>query len=106
MQEPITIAKTPASVKAKAKKNKVTVTWKKIKKTKKTKKLLSQIKGIQVQYAFDKGFTQNPVTKKVGKSKTKMVLKLQKKKTYYIRVRYVGSDGYSNWTKPQKVKIK
>ena len=100
------IKKVPSSVKVKVKKNKVTVSWKKIKKTKKTKKLLSQIKGIQVQYSTDKRFNNNVVTKKLGKSKTKITLKLKKKKTYFIRVRYVGKDGYSKWTKAKRVKTK
>lgn len=106
VQEPITITKTPASLKTKVKKNAVTVSWKKIKKTKKTKKLLAQIKGIQVQYSTDPKFKQKPATKNVGKNKTKIVLKLQKKTTHYIRVRYVGKDGYSKWTKVKKVKTK
>ncbi len=36
----------------------------------------------------------------------KVVLKLQRKKTYYIKVRYVGNGGYSNWSKPKRVKTK
>ena len=104
--DPITIPKTPASVKARAKKNKVTVSWKKIKKTKKTKKLLKLIKRIEIQYSTDPKFTQNVLSKKVGKSKTKVTLKLQKKKTYYFRVRYVGAAGVSKWSKVRKVKTK
>ena len=38
--------------------------------------------------------------------KTKLTLKLKKKTTYYVRVRYVGADGYSNWSKVKKVKTK
>ena len=106
VQEPVTIAKAPTSVKVKAKKNKVTVSWKKIKKTEKTKKLIRQIKSIQVQYCTDPKFEQNPVIKMVGKSKTKVVLKLKRKTTYYIRVRYVGKDGFSNWSKVKRVKTK
>lgn len=105
-QEPITIEKTPASVKAKVKKNKVTVTWKKIKKTRKTKKLLGKIKSIQVQYSTDPSFKKNVINKKLGKKKTKVVLKLQKKKTYYVRVRYVGTNGVSRWSKVKKVQTK
>ncbi len=93
-------------MKAKAKKNKVTVSWKKIKKNKTGKALLKQISSIQVQYSTDPGFTQNVSTKNVGKKKTKMKLKLQKKTTYYIRVRYVGNGGYSNWSGVKKVKTK
>ena len=104
-QEKTTIAKTPASVKAKVKKNKVTVSWKKIKKNKAGKKLLKQIKSIQVQYSTDPSF-KDAVTKKVGKKKTKIKLKLQRKTTYYVRVRYVGADGVSRWSKVKRVKTK
>ena len=104
--EPITINKTPASTKAKAKKGKVTVTWKKIKKTKKTKALLGQIKSIQVQYSTDPNFATDVNTKTVSKKKTKATLSLQRKTTYYIRVRYVGSDGVSNWGAVKAVKTK
>ena len=76
-------------MKAKANKNKVTVTWKKIKKTKKAKKLLVQIKSIQVQCSTDPRFASGVNAKKVGKKKTKAVLKLKRKTTYYVRVRYV-----------------
>ena len=105
--EPITIAKAPASVKVKAgKKGRVTVSWKKIKKTKKTKALLGQIKSIQVQYSTDPNFAANVVTKSVSKKKTKATLSLQRKTQYYIRVRYVGSDGFSNWGTVKAVKTK
>ena len=106
-QDNITIPKVPASVKAKAKKNKVTVSWKKIRKTKKTKALLAQIKGIEVQYSTDPTFSENVTTKTLGKKKTKVTLKLQKKTVYYIRVRYTdGAGGVSNWSKVKKVKTK
>ena len=104
--EPITISKTPASTKAKAKKGKVTVTWKKIKKTKKTKALLGQIKSIQVQYSTDPNFATDVNTKTVSKKKTKATLSLQRKTQYYIRVRYVGTDGVSNWGAVKAVKTK
>ena len=103
----ITIPKVPASVKAKAKKSKVTVSWNKIKKTKKTKALLAQIKGIELQYSTDPTFAENVTTKTLGKKKTKVTLKLQKKTVYYIRVRYTdGAGGVSNWSKVKKVKTK
>ena len=102
----ITISKRPSSVKAKAKKNKVTVSWKKIKKNKAGKKLLKKIKSIQVQYSTDKAFITNVKTKTVGKKKTKVTLKLRKKTTYYIRVRYKGAKGFSKWSKVKKVKTK
>ena len=105
-QEPVTITKAPASIKTKAKKGTVTVSWKKIKKSKKTKALLAQIKSIQVQYSTDPNFATDVNTKTLGKKKTKAVLKLQRKTTYYVRVRYVGSDGVSNWSATKKVKTK
>ena len=105
-KEKITIGKRPSSVKAKARKQKVTVTWKRIKKNKAGRKLLKQIKSIQVQYSTDKGFKKNVKMKSVGKKKTKVTLKLQKKTTYYIRVRYKGSDGFSRWSKVKRVKTK
>jgi hypothetical protein len=104
--ETITIKKTPTGVKAKAKKNKITVTWKKIKKTKKTREILSKIKSIQVQVARDSNFKNIAANKKVGKNKTKAVLKLERKTTYYVRVRYVGKKGYSKWSKRKRVKTK
>ncbi len=93
-------------MKAKAKKNKVTVSWKKIKKNKAGKKLLKQIKSIQVQYSTDKTFKKDVKTKSVGKKKTKVTLKLQKKTTYYIRVRYKAADGFSKWSTVKRVKTK
>jgi hypothetical protein len=62
-QEPITIETPPASTKTKVKKNKVTISWKKIKKNKKTKALLGKIKAVQVQYSTDPEFKENVVTK-------------------------------------------
>ena len=81
----------------------VTVSWKKIKKTKALRK---KIKSIQVQRADNKSFTQNVHSKKVGKTKTKVTFKLKRKKTYYVRVRYVGKGGYSKWSKVRRVKTK
>ena len=104
--EKITIKKKPTSVKAKAKKRKVTISWKKIKKNKAGKKLLKKIKKIEVQVSLDKSFRQIVVDKKIKKTKSKLKVKLQKKKTYYVRVRYVGKDGVSKWSKVKKVRTK
>lgn len=107
--EPVTISKAPAKVKAKAaKKGKVTVSWKKIKKTKKTKALLKQIKSIEVQLSTDPSFTTDVQTKTLGKKKTKATFKkLQKNTFYYVRVRYTdGVGGVSNWSATKKVKTK
>ena len=107
--ESTTISKSPASVKARAaKKGKVKISWKKIKKTKKTKALRNQIKAIEVQYSTDPNFDTDVNTKTVGKKKTKVTIKsLQKKTTYYVRVRYAdGTGGVSNWSKVKKVRAK
>ena len=105
VQDPITIATSPASVKAKAKKAKVTVSWKKLHK-KKQKALLAQIQSIQVQVATDLGFENIVANRNVGKKKTKLAVKLQKKTQYYVRVRYIGNGGYSNWSVVKSVKTK
>ena len=104
VQSPITIPQAPASVKTKVKKNKVTVSWRKIKK--KQKALLAKINSIQVQYSTDPTFTQNVNNKVVGKKKTKVTISLQSKTTYYIRVRYVGSGGVSAWSGVKRVTTK
>ena len=93
-------------MKAKAKKAKVTVSWKKIKKNKAGKALLKQISKIEIQASTDPTFATNVTTKTVGKKKTKVNFSLQKKTTYYVRVRYVGADGVSNWSSVRKVKTK
>ena len=56
--------------------------------------------------AVVKAFRKNAVKKKVRKNKTKATYTLQKNTTYYIRIRYVGKDGVSKWTKAKKVKTK
>ena len=107
-QEKITVMKAPSSVKAKANKNKVTVSWKKIKKTKKTKALLKQIKGIEVQISTDPNFATDVSTRNLGKNKTKAIFRgLQKNTDYYVRVRYTDSaSGVSKWSKVKRVRTK
>ena len=107
--EKITISKKPSSVKAKASsKGKVTVSWKAFKKTKKTKAIWKKIKKIQVQYSTDRSFRTGVVTKTIGKSKKKLVVKGLKAKTiYWFRVRYSdNTGGYSAWSSIKKVKVK
>ena len=59
-----------------------------------------------MQVATDPAFKNIVATKNVGKKKTKTILKLQRKTVYYVRVRYVGTDGVSKWSKVKKVKTK
>jgi hypothetical protein len=42
----------------------------------------------------------------VYKNKTKAVLKLGRKTTYYVRGRYVSADGVSAWSKIKRSKVK
>ena len=105
-QEKITIMKAPVLKKLKSKKNKVLVSWNKIKKNKAGKKLFKQIRYIEVQAATDPAFMNIVATRNVGKKKTKATLKLARKTTYYVRVRYVGADGVSKWSKVKKVSVK
>ena len=65
-----------------------------------------KIKKVQIQYSTNKAFKKGVKNKKVGKSKNKVTLKLKRKKTYFIRVRYVGKDGFSRWSKVKKVKTR
>ena len=102
----ITISKRPTGVKVKGNKNKVTVSWEKIKNSKKNKALLKKIKKIQVQYSTSKTFKKNVKSRKIARSRKKITLKLKRKKTYYVRVRYVGKNGYSKWSKVKKAKTR
>ena len=98
--------KAPVLKKLRAKKNKVQVTWNKIRKNKAGKKLIKQIRYIEIQAARDPEFQNIVATKNVGKKKSKTVLKLGRKTTYFVRVRYVGADGVSKWSKVKKVKTR
>ncbi len=105
-QEPIVVAKTPSAVKTKVTKNKVHLSWREVKATKKGKKLLKKIKSIQVQYSTDPTFNTNVAVKRVGKKKTEMTLRLHRKTTYYVRMRYIGKNGVSKWSSVKTVKTK
>ena len=89
-------------------KGKITVKWKHFKHTsKKTKKIWKKIKKVQVQCATDKTFKNIVKDVKIGRGKTKYAIKgLNKKTTYYVRVRYYDGTGYSAWSKVKKVKTK
>lgn len=107
--ESITIFKAPSLKKPKAEKNKVKVSWKKFKrKTEKAKKIWSQIKQIEVQISTDPNFAIIANTRALGKRKINCNFKgLQRKTTYYVRVRYTnGVGGVSKWSKVKKVKTK
>ena len=106
--EKITISKKPTIQKPAPAKGKITVKWKHFKnKTKNGKKIWKPIKKVQIQCAADSGFKNLVKDVKIGKSKTKYVIKgLTKKTTYYVRVRYYDGTGYSAWSKVKKVKTK
>ncbi|MBE5872007.1 MAG: hypothetical protein E7294_12235 [Lachnospiraceae bacterium] len=73
-------------------------------------KAVSDAKGYEVQYAFDKKFKKKVKTKTAAKTSLKLK-KLKKGKTYYVRVRAyqinaLGGKIYGDWSKAKKVKIK
>lgn len=69
--------------------------------------------GYQIQYAQNKKFTKSKKTKNVGAlTDEKVIKKLKKKTTYYVRVRAYKKDYYNGgkkvygaWSKVKKVKI-
>lgn len=95
------------SVKAKAAKKSVKVSWKKA-----TKKNLKKFDKVEIQVCTDKSFQRvNTKRVEVKKSKKSATVKgLVKGKTYYVRVRDVKGSGMgkvvSKWSKVKKVKIK
>ena len=81
---------------------KLTVSWKKPAKSK-----LKKIKGVQIQVATDKNFTNIVKTKKVKKSKTSYTFKkLKKGQKYYVRVRYYKGSQISKWSPVKSRKVK
>ena len=94
------------NIKATVKKNKVIVSWNKIKKTAKTKDVLTKLKKVQVQYSTNKQFKKNIKTRSFDKDSVKATLNLKKNTVYYIRVRYVAKNGYSKWSAVKKVKTR
>lgn len=83
-----------------------TIKWKKI-----SKKNAKKVKGIEIQYATDKAFSQNVSIKRVKKTKSSTkIKKLMPRKTYWVRVRtYINKAGVkhvSKWSKSKLVKTK
>ena len=95
------------SVKAKAAKKSVKVSWKKA-----TKKNLKKFDKVEIQVCTDRGFNRaNTKRVEVKKSKKSATVKgLAKGMTYYVRVRDVKGSGtgklVSKWSGVKKVKIK
>jgi uncharacterized repeat protein (TIGR02543 family) len=95
------------SVKAKAGKKRVRVSWKKAK-----KKNLKKFTNVEIQVCTDRSFDRsNTIRRIVRKSKKSVTVKgLAKKKTYYVRVRNVRGSGsgkrVSKWSKVKIVKIR
>jgi hypothetical protein len=82
------------------KKKSLQVKWKKV----------SNVKGYEVQYAYDSKFTKNRKTKKV-QTNSVTLKKLKKGKICYVRVRPYRQDAsgnkiYGDWSKAKKIKIK
>lgn len=67
--------------------------------------------GYQIQYALKRNFKKaKDVNMKSGKTVKKTLKNLQKKKTYYVRIRSLKNSGgkkyYSAWSAVQSVKLK
>lgn len=67
--------------------------------------------GYQIQYALKRNFKKaKDVNMKSGKTVKKTLKNLQKKKTYYVRIRSLKNSGgktyYSAWSAVQNVKLK
>ncbi|MBR3785455.1 MAG: InlB B-repeat-containing protein [Firmicutes bacterium] len=95
----------PTWLKVSAKKNTVTVKWKKVSK---------QATGYEVMYSTSKSFKKGTATKtkKITKSKTTTLklTKLKAKKTYYVKIRTYKVVGktkyYSSWSAVKRIKTK
>ena len=56
--------------------------------------MLKQVASIEIEYSTDPNFTKDTtVTTTVGKKKTRVVLNLQRKTTYFVRVKYRAKNG-------------
>lgn len=93
--------KAPTKLKAKSTKAKrATVSWKKSK----------GASGYQVQIAAKRGFAGASTYKVSGKKAKKVIKRLKRGKTHYVRMRaYTNSSGtklYSAWTTPKKVTVR
>lgn len=79
------------------------------KKAKLSWKRIKGVYGYQVQYALNKKFTRDKKTK-LSNGNSTTIAKLEKKKTYYFKVRAYKLSGrkkvYGVWSKTKKVKIK
>ena len=72
---------------------------------------VSNAKGYEIQYSVNKNFRSGSKKTVSGVSKTKYTLtKLQKNKTYYVRIRTYKKSGtkkyYSSWSKVKAVRIR
>ncbi|MCR5161253.1 MAG: InlB B-repeat-containing protein, partial [Lachnospiraceae bacterium] len=100
---PAILSAKPGGVKAKANKRRVTVSWNKPSVYDMNR---YGITNFEIQVSTDKDFAAIYKSKKLGKTKKTWKFKGKKKTTYYVRVRYLGEDGASLWSKKAKVRIK
>ena len=101
----ITVTVNPAGTTLTTAKNlsgrKAQITWKKNR----------YVTGYEIQYSVNKNFRSGSKKTVAGVSKTKYTLtKLQKNKTYYVRIRTYKKSGtkkyYSSWSKVKAVRIR
>lgn len=84
------------------KKRKVTIRFKGLS-NKQMKKL--KVTGVEVQVSRKKNFSVLYKDKVLGRKASSYKFKGQKKKTYYVRFRYVCKGGFGTWSAAKKVRI-
>ncbi len=89
-------------VKAKRGRGKITYTWKYVEAA---QKLVPNLRGFTIQIATDSNFKNIVKVKNMGPRTTKFVFKGARRRTYYMRIRYVSYDGFSRW-KVKRAKTK
>ena len=67
-------------------------------------KSVKKAKEYQVQYSTSKKFKSAEIT--TTKSTRVILKKLEKKKTYYIKVKGINGNSFGKWSKVYKIKVK
>ena len=99
--EVIVLARAPILKKIKRKgKSRFQVAWKK------NRKLEKRIHGYEIEVCDNAAFTGNVNHYTLKKGKYKKTIRGQRKKTYYVRIRYYCLGGYSWWSRTKKIRLK
>ena len=99
--EAIVLAKAPTLGKIRRKgKSRFQVAWKKNKKTEK------KILGYEIEVCENAAFTGSVNHYRLKKGIYKKTVRGQRRKTYYVRIRYFCRGGYSRWSRTKKIRLK